>query len=148
MARPTRQAFSFAELIIAILIIGVGSIPVFTMFSRGSTGTMQTRDEVLAYNYAADLLSWAQTRPYDQLAPTNDAPSDSLSLAPTAGPPVLLVMESGFKRFLTVKEATPAPSGGKWPFAYKVLVAKVQWNPAGGINREIEMTTIVYRGQN
>lgn len=144
--RPATGGFSLTELIIAILVIAIGAIPVFIMFSQGSTGTIQTRDEMLAYNYAADLIHWCHAQGFEQL-PVGASDRTTLTLNPTAGPAVSLAMEPGFTRELTVSEPALAAGTDPWPYRYRVVVARVAWIPAGGIQRELRMSAMVFRGQ-
>ncbi|MBI3038136.1 hypothetical protein HYY75_03650 [bacterium] len=123
------QGFSFNEVVITILLIGAAIVPVFHIFSRSAEGTIQTQDEVLAQNYAEELLDFALTLPNNSplLIPTQGlVPVDpSKLLLKTTGGDLSLVTNPKFVRLLSVREPDNLM---KWPYKYKLLAAEIQWN--------------------
>ncbi|HEY9069563.1 MAG TPA: prepilin-type N-terminal cleavage/methylation domain-containing protein [Candidatus Ozemobacteraceae bacterium] len=140
-----RHAFTITEVMIAILIVAACLVPIFFVFSKGSAGTIQTRDEVLAYNYATELLDYALLQPFDSpfLQPGIDRDANELEVTPSAGAAFKLHMEPRFQRKLSVK--TPSVPASV-PFAYKVLIAEVSWANSN-IKRRISMTGMLYRNR-
>ncbi len=143
--RP-RAAFTIVEVMIAVLIIGASMTPIFFMFSRGSTGTIQSRDEVLAYSYAQEMLEFAQARGFDdpQVAVGENRTITSLELRALAGGVVPLPADPRFTRVLHVRVP---PLSGTWPYQYKVLVAEVHWKPSGEKTRSVRMTGLLTKAK-
>jgi Tfp pilus assembly protein PilV len=127
---------SLVEVAIAVLVLGIILVPLFSVFERSSSGTVQTRAEMLATNYADELLAWLQTLPMDHAALAGPGTPTPLNPPPEfAGP-----MEPKFQRFLTVKDF---PATTAWPFRYKVLTVLVSWT-AGGPARETRLAALKY----
>lgn len=130
------RGLSLVEVAIAVLVLGVILVPVFSVFERSSSGTVQTRAEMLATGYADELLAWLQTLPLDH-------PSLAATAAPVPlNPPPELAgpLEPKFQRFLTVREFPP---NAGWPFRYKLLTVQVSWT-AGGPARDLRLTALRY----
>lgn len=127
------------EVALGILLLGIAVLPLFTLFRQGTTGTVQTRDEVVAYGLAADVLHLARGLPFDDplLAPgQREVPA----LAQVAGS----ATDPRFGRSLAVTEGQA--TGDRVPYRYKVLVARVAWE-SGGVARAIRLTGLVFRGK-
>ncbi|HNW36967.1 MAG TPA: hypothetical protein PKM25_18655 [Candidatus Ozemobacteraceae bacterium] len=140
-----RTAFTITEVMIAVLVVAACLAPIFFIFSKGSAGTIQTRDEVLAYNYATELLDYALTKPYDSpfLLPGQDHNANELEVTPSTGAAFKLGIEPRFQRRLSVlMPVVPASV----PFVYKVLVAEVSWATAT-VKRRVSMTGMMYRSR-
>lgn len=139
-----KRAFSLSEVMIAVVVIAVGIIPVFFLFSRGNAGTVQTKDEILAYQFASELLAYAQTKTYDDpLLAVGRKKQGDISLTPLNGAPLVLNMDTDFDRYLSVVEIKPDVSLD-WPFAYKVLTSEVSWK-SGGVSRKIQLSVMIYQ---
>jgi len=139
-----RNAFSITEVMIAVLVVAACLSPIFFIFSKGAAGTQQTRDEVLAYNYATELLDYALSKPFDSpflAVGTRDA--NALEVTPAAGPAFTLKADERFERKLSV--ITPSVPATV-PFTYKVLVAEVAWKTAQ-VQRSISMSCMIYRNR-
>ncbi len=136
-----RHGFSFTEIMIAVLIIGVTLAPMIYVFSRGTSGTIRTRDEVLAYNYATELLDYAQSLKFDEkpFLEEGNRKADEIEINGPEGPVAVLKIEPKFERYLTVM-VPPVPDG--LPFDYKVLVAEIRWK---GQDKKIRMSSIKSR---
>lgn len=139
------NAFTITEVMIAVLVVAACLAPIFFIFSKGSAGTQQTRDEVLAYNFATELLDYALSKPFDspflQVGQNRDA--NKLDVSPTTGAAFSLKIDERFQRKISViAPSVPATV----PFAYKVLVAEVSWNTAN-VQRRISMTGMIYRNR-
>lgn len=142
-----RKAFSLTEVLIAVVIIACGIVPIFFVFSRGNAGTVQTKDEILAQNYALDLLAYAQALKFDNAFLSQGRhPAKSVSLTPSNIPAVSLKMEDGFDRNLEVVDWQPDASM-EWGYQYKVLTSEVTWT-SKGVSRKIQMPSIIYKGKN
>lgn len=138
-----KNAFSITEVMIAVLIIAACLAPIFFVFSKGAAGTQQTRDEVLAYNHATELLDFALSKPFDSsfLSVGDKRDANVIEVTPTTGEAFTLKIDERFHRTLSVVAPTTPTSV---PYAYKVLVAEVSWNTAN-VKRHISMTGLVHR---
>ena len=139
-----KKGFSLSEVMVAVLVLGVVITPLFFLFSHGTAGALQTRDEILAYNYACGLLDFALAQPFD--APLLKEPGgavdpDLLDLVSTSGPTTTMCADKRFQQFLRIS-IPPVPSG--WPIGYKILVSEVQWVSAG-ITRKIQISGLKCR---
>ncbi|MBF0545870.1 MAG: hypothetical protein HQM08_15610 [Candidatus Riflebacteria bacterium] len=138
-----KKALSFVEIMIAVLLLGLMIVPISNFFNRGTTGTIQTRDEVLAYHYADELLAWLQSKNYDdlELAPATSKSVPTITLT-SGGLSIQDSIETDrFTRSVTIKEIT---IGSNWPYIYKVLGVEVAWK-SGNVARKIHMSSMVYK---
>ncbi|NLI76455.1 MAG: hypothetical protein GX442_08440 [Candidatus Riflebacteria bacterium] len=112
-------------------------VPVFLSFRQGTTGTVQTRDEVVAFALAGDVLSFLQGKGFDQVdgQPAPDLVAEAVAAR-------VLPPDPRFKPTLTVTEVPPpAPNV---PFQYKILVVGVAWT-SGGVSRSVKMSGLLFR---
>ena len=65
---------------IAVFVLAIGIIPAFYVFSRGTAGTILTRDEILAHSYASELIDYAQALGFDKLDPDEFKPKEVPSI--------------------------------------------------------------------
>ena len=140
-----RRAFTLTEVLMATIVLGLAMLPLFMVFSKGSAGTVQTRDEVMGTGYVTELLALAQCLSYDDsfLDPKTKSPCQSLPLPSVGGEALGKAIDPRFKRYFTVKELT---AGADVPYTYKVLIAEVDWL-SNGISRNLQMTGMVYKGK-
>lgn len=136
-----KRAFSFVEVLIAIICLALVMIPLTTMFSFSSSGTVQNRNDILARQHAANLLDYSYSLPFDHqfLKPGTDRDVPSVSLV-SAGEELKLDMESIFTRKISIEEVRPA----NWKYAYKLIKVKVSWKlDAGKTHKEQVMTGLI-----
>ncbi|HNV70775.1 MAG TPA: hypothetical protein PKO06_13830 [Candidatus Ozemobacteraceae bacterium] len=136
------NGFSFTEILVTVLVVALGIIPVFLVFSKGSMGTILSRDEMTAHIYAAELIDWCQTHRYDQLAECENHSVPELSL----GGDCTSRIDDKYRRQLTVKALATPGGAGNWPMQYKVLTATIHWN-SQGVERTFVMTGLLSRGR-
>ena len=121
--RRSRRGFSFAEVMVAVLVLAVGLVPLFWFFSRTNVGTMKTRDEALAWHYAAELLDVTMAKGYDGIGETPEAgvevPEIVIGEEKTS-------VESRFVRRLIVRPLRP-DHNSEWPCLYRAVTAEVSW---------------------
>ncbi|NLI76137.1 MAG: hypothetical protein GX442_06800 [Candidatus Riflebacteria bacterium] len=139
MNRTTRGV-SFAEVAIGLIIAGIVLVPLLALYHRGGEGTVLTRDEVLAYQAAADVLAYVQLLEFDDglLAPTS-APRDCTALPVGVS---AQTVDSRFKRSLTVQTAHPAGI----TYRYKIVTVRVGWM-SGTTERAVELPGLVFAGR-
>lgn len=137
-AQGVSKGVSFAELAIALLLLGVMVMPVFMMFRQGTSGTLLTRDEILAHGYAAELVNAAKGLGFhhDLLEPGSRA-------VPVVPLPDAKPISERFSRTLTVTEQVDSTT--IIPYRYRVLVAVVAWGD-GGPARTVRLPGLVFAG--
>lgn len=122
-SRRNRRGFSFAELMVAVLVLAIGLVPVFWFFSRTNVGTMKTRDEAMAWHYAAELIDVAMAKGYEGIEETGEdgveVPEIVIGKAKTG-------VESRFVRRLIVRPLRP-DHNSEWPCLYRTVTAEVSW---------------------
>ncbi|MBF0408583.1 MAG: hypothetical protein HQM10_14635 [Candidatus Riflebacteria bacterium] len=141
----SKSALSFVEIMTAVLVLGMVIVPLSQLFNRGATGTVQTRDEVLAYHYAEELLSWLQSKKYSDpdIAVTSAPKPFSEIIINTSGSTSEKnsIDTSKFTRTVIIREISPSPS---WPYTYKILNVQISWK-SGKVDRKIDMASLVYK---
>lgn len=58
--RRRRAAFSLAEVLIAVTVVGLAMLPVFTTLSSANRGSADVENEALAVGLAAEAMEWAR----------------------------------------------------------------------------------------
>ena len=118
-----KAGVSFVEVAIAILILGLVVLPIMSVFEKGAAGTMQTRGEMLAFNFAADLAGYVKAVPFDDIMLKAVATAIEVRQHPWGGP-----VDPRFKRTIRVEDFHPNPT---WPFLYKIATIEVLWGISG-----------------
>jgi len=118
-----RKAFSFTELIIAIMVLSAGILPIFWFFSRTNIGTIKTRDEIMAWQYASELLDIAVARGY-AANPATDEKGIEVGTISCGG--LATSIDKRFSRRLFVKDLAPGHNS-EWPCRYKTISVEVSW---------------------
>jgi hypothetical protein len=134
---------TFLEVMVVVLILGIGLIPVLQVFSRGNRGTMMTRDEILAHTFAGELIDYAHALGYENLPETT--PEGQLVAAITINDRTL-AMDPRFKRVLTVRRNAPTETDADWPYAYKTVKAEILWE-SGSVRQSFVLTSLVFHGK-
>ena len=146
------KGFSFVEVAIVCVIMMILFIPVFTLFSRGSTGTVRNRNEILAQQFASNVITYCSVVPFeDDLLKTENGKKtdvigelkikdiaegiDDISLE--------LPKELGENASKTIT-VTDFNRTEEWPYRYKLITVKVSWLQLGETKvRDITMTGLV-----
>ena len=74
------KGFSIIEIVIVCLVIMVLLVPVFTLMSQGNAGTSHNRNEILARQYAANIIAYYNLIPYNKIKELNKEELASLVL--------------------------------------------------------------------
>ncbi len=77
------KGFSIIEICIVCVIMLVVMIPIFTLMSQGNAGTVHNRNEIIARNYAANIIAYLNLLPYNDVKELNKAELSSLALENT-----------------------------------------------------------------
>ena len=122
--KKNRLAFSLVEISIVCAILIILLVPVFTLMSKGSSTTVRNRNEILAQQYASNLIAYCNAVPFDNdyLKETDGRVIPELDVQNKVE-----TTEEGFTRTLTVKDFTNDVSGDK----YKMISVKVEWQQPG-----------------
>ena len=66
-----KKAFSFVELMIAIAVIVIGIIPIYSLMMSGNRSFAKSENNSIAYNLAMEALEWARSAPYEHVLTAN-----------------------------------------------------------------------------
>lgn len=137
----TCKAFSIIEVMIAIVILSIVCVTIFSMFSQARTGTLQTRDEIIAFGYASTILNYAKGLPFEDafLSPVKEKKITELLAPETSLNQKLFEIAPMFDCALTVTSHEPDPSSCL--YVYKVMRVDVEWK-TGGVSRKISSTAL------
>lgn len=145
LMRKRINGFSIVEIVVVCVIIMICLVPVFTLMSRGSSGTIRNRNEILAQQYASNFIAYANALPFDseKLKEMTDKNINELSISKTDGSIIDNIdkTEEIFNRFVTIKDFPPTDY---IPYKYKVVTVKVEWQQKGEtIKRNVTMSGLV-----
>ncbi len=136
--RRTR-GFSFVEVVIAITIMAIGILPIMWFFSRSNVGTIKTRDEIYAQQYAAELFDYVIASGFNSFPPTGDSGMEM---------PVITIegetttIEDRFRRRLIVADLAPTHNS-EWPLQYRTIAVEISWT-ADQQPRILKLTGIMH----
>ena len=134
------KAFSFVEILVAVVCLAMVMIPLTTMFSFSSSGTIQNRNNLLARQHAANILDYAYSLAYDDgfLEPISQKTVPSVSF--NSGTEELeLDMQEFFTRTVSVEEVKPVD----WKYSYKLIKVAISWNEGKTEDEELIMTGVI-----
>ncbi|MEW6709508.1 MAG: hypothetical protein AB1403_06750 [Candidatus Riflebacteria bacterium] len=136
-----RLAFSFVEIMFAVILLGILLVPIYSLFSQGSHGAIQSRNEILAQQHASNLLAFLHLFPYDHefLTPVFKREFGRLDLV-LESEALNLEPEPLFKRFLTIKEISPT----NWSRKYKIITINLEWSE-GQKKQELKLCGIKFK---
>ncbi len=126
--KENKTGFSMVEISIVCCVVIVLLVPVFALMSRGSSTTIRNRNEILAQQYASNLIAYCNAVPFD-----NEYLTDSEGKSV----PILMVkdkeekIEDIFTRTLSVSTYLDDVSNRK----YKLVSVKVEWQESGKANK-------------
>jgi hypothetical protein len=122
--KENKTGFSMVEISIICCVVIVLLVPVFALMSRGSSTTIRNRNEILAQQYASNLIAYCNAVPFDNdyLAETEGKSIPELSVNDKVEK-----IEDIFTRTLSVKEFSDDSLGSK----YKLVSVKVEWQQPG-----------------
>lgn len=119
-----RLGFSLVEISIVCVVLLILLVPVFTLMSKGSSTTIRNRNEIMAQQYASNLIGYCNAVPFNDayLAETEGRNIPELSVNNK-----IEKVEENFTRILTVKNFTNDITGSN----YKLVNVKVEWQQPG-----------------
>lgn len=141
ISRSVSHGLSFVEIVVALFVLVVALVPVFRVFSQGTMGTMMTHDEVLAHQYAGEMLAWAQARGFDGLDVDEFRHPKVMPEVEGSSP-----IDSRFRRTFSVLLKQPVGGLSDWPMEYKILKTEIHWE-SSGVDQAFVLTGLVFKGR-
>ena len=137
------KGFSIIELCVACSILLVLLIAVFMLMTQGNSVTTQNRNEIIAKQYASNILAYYSLIPYedikdsDKLILKNDKCSINIDETMEAS---FLNLEPKNKRNIRIEEF----KSESLPFKYKLITVTIEWKePNKPHNSKVIMTGLV-----
>ncbi|MBQ3643080.1 MAG: hypothetical protein II961_00650 [Candidatus Riflebacteria bacterium] len=140
------KGFSLVEISIVGAILLIFLIPVITLMSRGSSGTIRNRNEILAQQYASNYIAYSNLQKFDSeklQETTEEKLVDELKLEKNGETFALIdkLEDDLFKRYVSIKDF---PATDEIPYNYKVVTVRVEWLQPGEKNkRNVTMSGLV-----
>ncbi len=132
-----RFAFSLVEICIVCAIISILLIPIFRIMSSGSSTTIYNRNEILAQQYASNLIAYCNTLPFDNEY-LND--SEGRSIPELNVKDKLEIIEDRFSRTLSISTYVDDLSNRK----SKLVNVTVEWQESSNKkNHKVIMSGLV-----
>jgi hypothetical protein len=141
-ASDSGGGFSFVEVLIAVLVLGVILIPLFRMFSQGASGTVQNREEVLARSMAESIVNKLKSLDFkDSLIQTGPITDPSWIVGSEVQGAELM------KRFIFRMEVSDPIKIPDLPFGFKTVILQVTWT-SEGIPNTLKVPVLLSEGMN
>jgi hypothetical protein len=140
------NGFSLVEISIVGAILLIFLIPVVTLMSRGSSGTIRNRNEILAQQYASNYIAYSNLQKFDSeklQETTEEKLVDELKLEKNGETFALIdkLEDDLFKRYVSIKDF---PATDEIPYNYKVVTVRVEWlQPGEKTKRNVTMSGLV-----
>ena len=151
------RGFSLVEICIVCGILMAVLVPVFSMLSQGTAGTVHNRNDILARQFLSNFISFCNLIPFNdpRINECNDVEIDEINLEndELQKPIKLNDLESLGKNFqqfnslvqkktYSVKSFNKDFSVSDWPYRYKFVTASITWKEPG----KKEATTLTMTG--
>lgn len=151
--RKNKKGFSLAEICIACGVLVTLLVPVFTLMSRSSSGTIRNRNEILAQEYVSNIISYCNLLSYDADFLKVDSSGEVTKeigeikmnkiICKSEDVKIELADELSKivkKKTIKVKEFAE----DDWPCKYKVITVMVEWQQPGETKtRNVTMSGMV-----
>lgn len=136
--------FSIVEICVVVAILTVFLLPVFALMTRGSSGTIRNRNEILAQQYASNYIAYCNVVPFDsdKIAEVNEKVVNELNIELKDGSSINIdKTEDIFQRIVSIKDY---PDTNDRPYKYKIVSVKIEWQQVGEKKkRELIMSGLV-----
>ncbi len=145
------KGFSFIEIAITCIVMAVIFVPIFTLLSKGNEGTIHNRNEILAREYAANIIAYYNLKQYDEIKqPNSDDYLKSIVLESEDKKFKVDLSDLG-KNFEAFKNLNFTPkvnieefSSDNWAYKYKFISVTVEWKESNKPNPiKITMTGMI-----
>ncbi len=148
------HGFSLIEVCIASIILLILLIPIFTIMSKGNSGTIHNRNELTARQYASNIIAYCNLIPFNspELIEGNDK-LDKLKLNFTNNELIKLKdnapinlndIDPTFKKLIKEKTLSIKDIEMKeLPYKYKLFTVKIEWlEPGKTQNSVVEISEL------
>ena len=142
--------FSLIEICIACIVLAVILIPVFTLLSKGNAGTLHNRNEILAREYAANIIAFYNLKQYDEVKEPSADELNSMTLESEDKNFKIDLNDLGYNfealRNLNLNTDVKIEefNSDSWAYKYKFISVTVEWKESNKPNpSKITMTGMV-----
>ena len=121
------NGFSSIEICVVGAILTTFLIPVFTLMTRGSSGTIRNRNEIIAQQYASNYIAYCNVETFDseKLKEIEEKEINELNIELKDGSKINIdKTEKNFKRLVSIKDY---PDTDERPYKYKRITVKIEW---------------------
>ena len=136
--------FSIVEICVVVAILTVFLLPVFALMTRGSSGTIRNRNEILAQQYASNYIAYCNVVPFDsdKIVEVNEKVVNELNIELKDGSSINIdKTEDIFQRIVSIKDY---PDTNDRHYKYKIVSVKIEWQQVGEKKkRELIMSGLV-----
>ena len=135
--------FSLVEICIVCGILAAFLIPVFTLMSKSTSGTIKNRNEILAQQYASNVIAFCNVAPFDSDILKE---ADSLVISDTGNTlgGIELELPEELKNIAKKTISVKKVNQDKLPYEYKIVTVKVEWQqPGDNKKRNVTITGLV-----
>ena len=125
------NGFSSIEICVVGAILTTFLIPVFTLMTRGSSGTIRNRNEIIAQQYASNYIAYCNVETFDseKLKEIEEKEINELNIELKDGSKINIdKTEKNFKRLVSIKDY---PDTDERPYKYKIITVKIEWQQIG-----------------
>ncbi len=142
--RNRLKGFSAVEICVVCVILTIFLIPVFTLMTRGSSGTIRNRNEILAQQYASNYIAFCNVVPFNdkEIKEVDEKIVNELNIDHKDGSKINIDKpEENFKRIVSIKDY---PDTDDRPYKYKIITVKIEWQQIGEKKkRDLTMSGLV-----
>lgn len=128
------KGFSIVEICIVCVIIMVLMVPIFTIMSQGNAGTVHNRNEIIARNYAANIIAYFNLIPFNDIKELSKEELNALVLENVDANLKINLNDLGsnFEYFknLDFNTSVNVKEFGNQLNKYKVVSVTVEWKEA------------------
>lgn len=135
MYKKGQKGFSFVEIMLGVVILGVLIVPLLGLFSSSSRATKSTVERAMALNLAADVIEYVRSIPYDSISKehlddifTNNEDIAKTTNANSEYRREIEVMEGDINRSITSEDTAITT---QILMKYKIVVVKALWMMRG-----------------
>ena len=131
--RTNKIGFTIIEICVVCVILMLLLIPVLTLISQGNSGTIHNRNEILAREYAANIIAFCNIIHYDHVKEFSEEELKNLTLENEKKEFIININDLGknfevFSKLLTkttmeIKEFHSSTSN----LNYKIVTVSLEW---------------------
>ncbi len=143
-----KKAFTLAEICIACGVLMALLVPVLTLLSKGSSGTILNRNQIMAQEYISNVIAFYNARPFDDdelKAKDGDETKPIEEELKITNMGITIKVPEELSKLVKKKTVQIKDfSNSDMPYKYKLITATIVWlQPGETKNREVTMTSLV-----